>query len=354
MTKLEKIRGYMRERGIDAFLVYNELNQQYVTEFAFTDGVVLITEKSAHLLTDFRYLDMAKSAANPEFKVDITKNRTEYISEVLVGEGIRTIGFEGDFVSFDAYANLTKKYKGFSFVGAGDIFLLARERKEPDEIEKIAAAQRITDAAFSHILTVLTPNMTEIEVAAELEYFMRKSGADGFAFETIAVSGVSSSLPHGTPKNVKLRPGFLTMDYGARVGGYCSDMTRTVVIGKADAEMKKLYNTVLSAQQAALDFLRAGVDCAAADKVARDIIDKDYEGAFGHSLGHSVGLFIHESPNLSSRSVGRILRGGEVVTVEPGIYLSGKYGCRIEDMVLITENGIENFTKSPKELVEIG
>ena len=196
--------------------------------------------------------------------------------------------------------------------------------------------------------------MTEIEVAAELEYFMRKSGADGFAFETIAVSGVSSSLPHGTPKNVKLRPGFLTMDYGARVGGYCSDMTRTVVIGKADAEMKKLYNTVLSAQQAALDFLRAGVDCAAADKVARDIIDKDYEGAFGHSLGHSVGLFIHESPNLSSRSVGRILRGGEVVTVEPGIYLSGKYGCRIEDMVLITENGIENFTKSPKELVEIG
>ena len=143
------------------------------------------------------------------------------------------------------------------------------------------------------------------------------------------------------------------MDFGAKVNGYCSDMTRTVVIGKADDEIKKLYNTVLTAQLAALDFIREGVDCAEADKIARDIIDVDYKGTFGHSLGHSVGLFIHESPRLSKVAAGRKLRVGEIVTVEPGIYLYGKYGCRIEDMVAVEKDGIYNFTHSTKELIEI-
>ena len=195
--------------------------------------------------------------------------------------------------------------------------------------------------------------MTELDVAVELEYFMRKHGASGFAFETIAVSGDGSALPHGTPRPKKLKRGFLTMDFGAKFDGYCSDMTRTVVIGRASAEEKALYNTVLSAQLAALDYLRDGSDCAVADKIARDIIEKDYPGTFGHSLGHSVGLFVHESPALSVRGRGRALRTGEIVTVEPGIYLSGKYGCRIEDMVKIEENGIYNFTRSTKDLIEI-
>jgi Xaa-Pro aminopeptidase len=184
---------------------------------------------------------------------------------------------------------------------------------------------------------------------------MRKNGASGFAFDTIAVSGDASSLPHGTPRNVKLKRGFLTMDFGAKYDGYCSDMTRTIVIGKADAEIKKLYNTVLTAQTAALDYLREGADCGEADKIARDIIDAnpEYKGAFGHSLGHSVGLFIHESPRLYSRGFGRKLRVGEILTVEPGIYLFGKYGCRIEDMVAVTENGIHNITHSTKELIVI-
>ena len=184
---------------------------------------------------------------------------------------------------------------------------------------------------------------------------MRKNGASALAFETIAVSGDASALPHGTPRNVKLKPGFLTMDYGAKFDGYCSDMTRTVVIGKADAEIKKLYNTVLKAQLSAIDYLRAGCDAGEADKIARDIIDAvpEYKGAFGHSLGHSVGLFIHEAPRVSFKSFGDKLKTGNVVTVEPGIYLFGKYGCRIEDMVAIEENGVRNFTHSPKELIEI-
>jgi hypothetical protein len=195
--------------------------------------------------------------------------------------------------------------------------------------------------------------MTEIEVAAELEYAMRRNGADGFAFETIAVSGDASSLPHGTPRNVKLKKGFLTMDFGAKYEGYCSDMTRTIVIGRADAEIKKLYNTVLEAQTRAIAYLRSGCDQGEADKVARDFIDSypEFKGAFGHSLGHGVGLFIHENPRLSTKSFGKALRAGEVVTVEPGIYLYGKYGCRIEDMVKIEDGGVHNFTKSTKELL---
>ena len=214
-------------------------------------------------------------------------------------------------------------------------------------------AQDITDLAFKHILSILNPNMTELDVAVELEYAMRKNGASAFAFDTIAVSGDGSALPHGTPRNVKLREGFLTMDFGAKFNGYCSDMTRTVVIGRASDEIKNVYNTVLNAQLAALDFLKADADCGEADKITRDIINKEYNGTFGHSLGHAVGLFIHETPGLSFRGFGRKLRVGEVVTVEPGIYLQGKYGCRIEDMVAIEADGIHNFTKSTKELIEI-
>ena len=194
--------------------------------------------------------------------------------------------------------------------------------------------------------------MTENDVAAELEYYMRKHGAEDKSFETIAVSGQKSSIPHGVPSDTRLKKGFLTMDFGAVYEGYHSDMTRTICIGKADDEMKKLYNTVLKAQMSALDMLRDGVVCADADKVARDIIEVDYKGCFGHSLGHGVGLEIHERPNLSAYNK-KPLAPGNIVTVEPGIYIAGKYGCRIEDMVLIQEGNIRNFTKSPKELIEI-
>ena len=241
------------------------------------------------------------------------------------------------------------------FESLGDLFFTMRRIKTPDEIMKMQRAQDITDKAYSHVLKMITPEMTEIDVAVELEYAMRKFGAEAFAFDTIAVSGDASALPHGTPRNVKLKKGVLTMDFGAKLDGYCSDMTRTIVIGKADDEIRKLYDTVLKAQLAALDYLRAGADCGEADKVARDIIDAvpEYKGAFGHSLGHSIGLFVHETPGLSKKTFGIKLECGQVTSVEPGIYLFGKYGCRIEDMVAIEENGIHNFTASPKELIEI-
>jgi len=196
--------------------------------------------------------------------------------------------------------------------------------------------------------------MTETEVAAELEYYMKKHGSEKPSFDTIAVSGTASARPHGVPRPVRLEKGFLTMDYGAVVNGYHSDMTRTIVIGKADADITKLYNTVLEAQCAAIDAITEGVKNADMDKVARDIIDNaGYKGCFGHSLGHGVGLEIHEQPGVSGGMGDATLKVGQIITVEPGIYIEGKYGCRIEDMVLITKGGKRNLTDCPKELIEI-
>lgn len=355
MGTLEKLRVKLKEQGIDALIVLDELNQRYLSDFAFTDGFLLITQNHAELITDFRYYEMAQKGADKAFNVVIPENRDEYIATILSNDCCKTVGFEGASVSFETYQRYSKKHPSAEFVNIGSLIEGIRQLKTPEEIATMQRAQDITDKAFSHILEILTPDMTELEVAVELEYSMRKNGAESVAFDTIAVSGDASALPHGTPRNVKLKKGFLTMDYGAKVDGYCSDMTRTVVIGKADAEIKKLYNTVLRAQTAAIEYLRVGADCAEADKVARDIIDSypEYKGAFGHSLGHSVGLFIHESPRLSKFAGGHKMRENEIYTVEPGIYLFGKYGCRIEDMVAIEKSGVYNFTHSTKELIEI-
>ena len=355
MNRLSILRENMKERGIDAVIVLDELNQRYLSDFAFTDGLLLITLNTAHLITDFRYYEMALNKADKGFEVVMPSDRGVFIGDLLKEQEVSVVGFEGAFVSYEVYSSYVAKYPFVSFVSIGDMLSVMRRIKTPEEIEKMQRAQDITDRAFSHILNMITPEMTELDVAVELEYAMRKNGAEAFAFETIAVSGDASALPHGTPRNVKLRPGFLTMDFGAKLDGYCSDMTRTVVIGKADAEIKKLYNTVLAAQLAALDYLREGADCGEADKVARDIIDAvpEFNGAFGHSLGHSIGLYVHETPGLSKRGFGTKLSSGQVTSVEPGIYLFGKYGCRIEDMVAIEKDGVHNFTHSTKDLIEI-
>ena len=351
--RINNLRKEMASLGVDAVIVTSEVNIRYLSEFAFEDGYLFITSKSAHLVTDFRYYEMALAAVDDTFSVVMPKNRDEYIWSLIRSEGIASIGFEGVNTSFALYNSYLERFKGINFIDIKSVLTVMRQIKTQDELDKMQKAQSITDTAFMELLGVIKPDMTEIEVAAELEYRMKRLGADGFAFGTIAVSGDASALPHGTPRNVKLKPGFLTMDFGARYDGYCSDMTRTVVVGRADNEIKKIYNTVLSAQLAAIDFLKEGRDCFLADKVARDIINVDFNGTFGHSLGHSIGLECHEMPALSPKSEGKILVPGNVVTVEPGIYLFGKYGCRIEDMVAIKEDGIHNFTSSPKDLIEI-
>ena len=350
MTKLTKLRAELKAKSVDALIVLDELNQHYLSDFAFTDGLLVITAKRASLITDFRYYEMAEKKASREFDIVMPENRFEYINKMLSDESVKVVGFEGGFVPYNTYVKYKENLSSYTFVDIDNTIEKLREIKSPEELSIMANAQDITDAAFSHILKTITTDMTEIEVAAELEYFMRRAGADGVAFDTIAVSGDASALPHGTPRNVKLKSGFLTMDYGAKLSGYCSDMTRTIVIGKADADIKKLYNTVLSAQSAALEYIKEGADCGEADRIAREIIDKDYQGAFGHS----VGLYIHESPRLAPGSnPSAKLVTGNVVTFEPGIYIPEKYGCRIEDMAAITDTGIRNFTKSTKELIEL-
>lgn len=353
MTRLDRFRLSMKEKGIEGAIVLDDLNRRYLCEFECSSGMLLITDTNAFLITDFRYYEMALNKASKQFEILDLKGLEErhaFIEKVF--DGCKTVGFEGDFMSYSSFLSFKEKHPTFKFVSIGSMIETLRQIKTPEEIMSIAKAQDIADNAFATLMKNLNPaQMTEIDVAVELEYLMRKAGAEGMSFDTIAVSGDASALPHGTPRNVKLKKGFLTMDFGCKIDGYCSDMTRTVVIGKPTEDIKKLYNTVLLAQTSALEYLKAGCDCGDADKIARDIIDKDYAGTFGHSLGHSVGLLVHESPALSPRGFGTKLVAGNVVTVEPGIYIFGKYGCRIEDMVAITEDGVHNFAHSTKEML---
>ena len=224
-------------------------------------------------------------------------------------------------------------------------------QKDEDELSRIRAAQSITDAAFSHILGYLRPGVTETDIALELEFFMRKNGAESTAFPTICVSGKKSSLPHGVPENVPVSKGFLTMDFGAKYRGYCADMTRTVCIGEPTEKMRHVYRTVLDAQSDAFNAIFAGVSGCAVDKAARDRIEgAGYKGCFGHSTGHSLGIDIHEAPNFSANNTSPVPENA-VLSVEPGVYLEGEFGVRIEDIVKISPEGFENFTKSPKDLI---
>ncbi len=357
MTQLKNFQNALVSLGADAALISSELNIRYLSDFDYTDGYLLVLPERAYLLADFRYIEAARASVK-DFEIVLAgRGMLDEIKLLLAINDVKVLAIEDAHVSCAQYKRLTETFEGVTVAtGASEALSELRMIKSAHELDMIARAQKITDDAFSHILGYITPERTELEVALELEFFMRSQGAQSVAFNTIAVSGSASSLPHGTPRSKKLEQGFLTMDFGARLDGYCSDMTRTVVIGKADAEIKKIYNTVLAAQTAALERIHEGMLCRDADKIARDIIDvAGYGKCFGHSLGHGVGLFIHEAPSLSTRAPeDSLLRRGNVVTVEPGIYLEGKYGCRIEDMIAIDHDGhVRNFTHSPKELIEV-
>ncbi len=357
--QIEALREKLLRDKNEGILISSEINQRYLSGFAYTDGYIVVLSDKAYLLADFRYIEAARARVSAK-DFEVVMPEGGMLSEIALLCAIEKIGkiyIEDGTLSCAMLEKLREKMPEIEFAGgATDALTALRSVKTPWELGKIAEAQAVTDKAFEHIMGFIKPDMTEIEVALELEFFMRRNGAETTAFETIAVSGSASSMPHGVPKNLPLEKGFLTMDFGARVDGYCSDMTRTVVIGRADDEMKRLYNTVLAAQRAALDIIGESVSCKLADTTARDIIENaGYRGCFGHSLGHGVGMYIHESPRLSqSCNDGDLLVRGNVVTVEPGIYIEGKYGCRIEDMIAIDHSGkLLNFTQSPKELIEI-
>ena len=352
MNHVTGLRGLLGALEVDALLLTSPISQRYAVGYSFSDGYVLITEANAYLITDFRYLEEAELMTDDAITVVAPKSMTEFIEDALADIGAKRIGYEDHAVTCAEFSSIFGLLSPEP-VPIGDRIEGLRAVKDAEEIALIRRAQSITDAAYSHILGILTPEMTEVDVVLELEFFMRRAGADGIAFPTIAVSGAASALPHGLPSRTKLSRGFLTMDFGAAFGGYCSDMTRTVSLGKATPEMKHLYETVRCAQTLGIEAIAAGIEGRLVDGAARSYIDgAGYRGLFGHSFGHGVGLEIHEAPRLSARSA-LPLAAGNVVTAEPGIYRVGEYGCRIENMGCITAAGFENFTSSPTDLVEL-
>jgi len=335
----------------DGVLITCKTGRRYLTGFESDDaGVLVITRNGATFIIDGRYFESAEKQAS--VPVLLQEKLYEQIKNLL--SGCKRVAVQSG-VTLAEFEYMKKQLDGIELAPceAVDKALTDMARiKTETELNAIIKAQRIAEAAFDHILGFIREGVTDIEIAAELEYVMRKMGAEAISFDTIAVSGANSSVPHGVPTSKKVAAGdFVTMDFGAVVDGCHSDMTRTIAVGFATDKMKQVYNTVLSAQIKALDGIKAGVPCSQIDRLARDVISAaGYGEYFTHSTGHGVGYKIHEEPSLSTKSE-QILKAGDVVTVEPGIYLPAQMGVRIEDMAFVTENGCKNLTKSPKELI---
>ena len=355
MDNYLRVQELLKKLSIGAVLISNGNNMRYVSGFAGETGYLYISEKRHAVITDFRYTIQAEiEAEGYEIITFGNGGYEEAINDVISTDGVSRLGFEAEDMLYASYQKLSEKLKVKELVPIGSDITRMRRIKTARELEYIKQAEAIGDQVFTEILTFIKPGMTELEIAARIEYLLKVKGAQGLSFNAIVASGVNSSMPHAVPSRKKVEAGdFLTMDFGCVYEGYCSDMTRTIVIGKASEKQKEVYNTVLKAQQAALDFLKAGYKGKEVDKVARDIIyGAGYEGCFGHGLGHSVGLHIHENPRLSMLEED-IIEASMTETVEPGIYIKGFGGVRIEDLVVVTESGCENFTHSEKSLIEL-
>lgn len=356
MKLREKMNEILDSLSLDAVLITDGYNMRYVSGFAGATGYLYVTRERNVILTDFRYTIQAELEA-PDWEIIEVGNGRNYaalINELLKNDKVDVLGFEGDSTLYADYAKLKEVLEVKELIGIGEEISNLRQVKTPEELESSKRAEAIGDIAFSKILDIIKPGVTELEIAAYLEFFMKTNGAENLSFDTIVASGVNSSMCHAVPTNKKIEKGdFLTMDFGCKYNGYCSDMTRTIVVGKASDEQKKVYQTVLDAQLKALDFIHAGQKGKEVDKVARDhIYAAGYEGCFGHGLGHSTGLFIHENPRYSASEEG-IVGENVVMTVEPGIYIKDFGGVRIEDMICVTKDGHINYTSSEKKLIEL-
>ena len=342
------------EKG-EAFIVSSPENRKYLTSFSSSDGFLLVTQNEAVFLTDSRYIEAAEKTVIGCSEISQLNSLSAQLPEYITKLGVSKLYTESARLTVEDY-NRISKIAGCPVLAekSDDAISNLRRKKSNEEKENIIKAQSIAEKAFEHILGFISTEKTEKDIALELDFFMLKNGAEGISFETIAVSGANSSMPHGVPSEKKIENGdFITMDYGAVINGYHSDMTRTVAVGSVSSKQAEIYETVLNAQLASLSSLKNGISGFDADKAARDIIENaGYGKFFGHGTGHGVGIEIHEAPRLSSKT-DSILQTGDVVTVEPGIYLPGEFGVRIEDMAFITENGYENLTKSPKNLIII-
>ena len=337
----------------EAVLLHNPSNMFYLSGYT-GEGLVLVAQKVWAIVTDFRYTEQAEKQA-PAYSVEATsKDRREsaVVAQLCRDYQLDTLYYEDDYLTVRGFETLNKNVPGVEWKSLGGAPQRLRQVKDEDELELIRKACKITGDAFERMLGNIREGMTEKEIALQLEYDMLTHGADGMAFSTIVAAGANGSLPHAIPGDYKVRKGdMITMDFGAKCGGYCADMTRTFALGQPSDEMRRVYETVLEAQKRSQAAVKAGMCCEQIDAIARDYIDQNgYQGRFGHGLGHSLGIDIHESPRLS-QNCSDMLQENQLVTVEPGIYLPGIGGVRIENTVVVRKDGCEALTLPTTDLI---
>ena len=351
MNQLETLRSKMKNEGIEAQLVTDLTNIAWLTGFTGTFGRAIVTANDAVFITDSRYTIQAEEQVANMRRVGFASPRSgdDILLEVAKEMGIAHLTFESGNISYSQWQTWVRKFEGIELNAGSDIFGKLRQIKNGSEIDAIRRACGVSDATFEHIIRMIQPGVTELDIELDLEFFMRRQGA-GVAFPSIVVSGANSARPHGHATDKKLEVGdFVTLDFGACVDGYNSDITRTVIVGEATDRHREVYNTVLAAQLAAIEMIKPGVRAEDVDAKAREVMG-DMAKYFGHGLGHGLGRLVHDSGRLGVRSED-IIEVGQVWTVEPGIYIPGFGGCRIEDDVVVVESGVEIFNRATKEML---
>lgn len=350
-NRISELREEMNNLNVDAFLVTTPKNVRYLSTFTGSAGLILITPEHNYFITDFRYTDQAQEQAKG-FDIIIHKGKMyNEINELLNAEEVQSMGIEANDMNVSTYSHLSELFEPMLVQTEGVIETI-REVKDEDEIEIIREACEITDQAFEHILTFIKPGITEIEVANELDRYLKGKGASGMSFDTIVASGVRSAMPHGVASDKVIEHGdFVTLDFGCYFKGYTSDMTRTIAVGEVDPKLEEIYNIVLEAHNRVIASTKAGMTGKEVDALARDYIsEKGYGPNFGHTTGHGIGLDVHEGPAIAGRNE-KPLVVNNIITNEPGIYVSGLGGVRIEDDLIVKEDGVESLNRSPKNLI---
>ncbi len=354
LNKIDKLKKLRVEKELDAIMITSKKNRFYFSKFTGTAGTIIVTNSKNFFITDFRYIDQAKEQTEGLEIIEINKNKNLNLINFFNDHKLNKIGFEDGDLSYKNFQGLKDIDSGKKYFPLSDEINEFRRIKDDEEIDAIKEAIRITDQAFKKIIEFIKPGMKEKEVAAELEYYLRKLGGEGPSFDFIVASGKRSALPHGVASDKIIETGdFIVLDFGTYYKGYCSDMTRTVVVGEPDEKQIEIYNIVLKAHLKVIDKIRPGMTGQEADQIAREVIEKaGYEDSFRHGLGHSLGIELHEYPRLSTTSEA-VLKQGMIITDEPGIYIPNWGGVRIEDDLLITDDGCKSLNKSKKELIII-
>ncbi|RPI14302.1 MAG: aminopeptidase P family protein [Ignavibacteriae bacterium] len=351
MSRIEKLRELLEAQNLDAFYINHIPNVRYLSGFSGSSAYIILTRDKNYFITDFRYKDQSHAQVKG-YEIAINYNNNEEVKKIFDNNGFKRVGFESGRITFHSVESMKKDYPSIEFVPLHDEIEKLTMQKTPEELQIMRKACEITDKTFSHILDIIRPGMTELDVSAEITYSHKKLGALKDSFEPIVASGWRGALPHGIASDKTILHGELvTLDFGCMYEGFCSDLTRTIAIGEPNDKMKKIYQVVYDAQHKALEQAKAGMTTKELDSVARDYITScGYGEHFGHGLGHGVGIEVHEMPGVSQRT-NITLIPDSVITIEPGIYIENLGGVRIEDDIVVRENGCEILNKSKKELI---